>query len=124
VLNGSSPATTELAPALTAGPGLKGAVGPFVAWTAPSGEIYYADGDFSPWSGVLVNNGLILSNQAPALTLAEVSNPPCQTLIYLVLAFTDKNAVAGNGAGTNNAIYTNTNGLPFWDITVTPCSTE
>jgi hypothetical protein len=113
LMNGSSPASTELAPALTAGPGpgLKDATGPFLAWTAPSGEIYYADGDFSPWLVQAVNNGQILSNQAPSLCLAAVADPPCESFYYLELAFTNE---------SNSAVYTNL--LKQWETLIQHCT--
>jgi hypothetical protein len=113
VMNGSSPATTELAPALTAGPGsgVKDGTGPFLAWTAPTGETYYADGDFSPWLVQQVNNGQILSNHPPALSLREVQDPPCQTFYYLYLAFTNE---------ANSAVYTNQ--LKSWDTLILHCT--
>jgi hypothetical protein len=107
VMVGGTPATTDLAPTLTTGMPYVG--GPFLAWTAPSGEIYLANGDAASWSGSLVNNGGILSNMTPALALAE-SAGSCENFYFLYLAFTDE---------ANDAIYTNT--VASWSQILPPC---
>jgi len=92
---GGTPATTDLAPTLTTGMPYVG--GPFLAWTAPSGDIYFANGESSTWSGSLVSNGGILSNVTPGLALTE-SAGTCENFYFLYLAFTNQ---------ASDAIYTN-----------------
>jgi hypothetical protein len=91
VMIGTTPATTLAAPALTAG-----SVGPFLAWTTPSGDMYYANGSVSPWSGspVPLLTGYTTAT-APALTVTG-SSGGCETTYQLFLAFTNN---------TNDAVW-------------------
>jgi hypothetical protein len=97
-MEGSLPANTNVAPALTAGSYTGGPVGPYLAWTDPSdNNIYYANSQSSPpWSGAEFPNGRQRSTISPALAFDEYENS-CTEYYYLDLAFTN----------TNNDIYTN-----------------
>lgn len=92
VVVGSNPATTNAAPALTAGASYTG--GPYLAWIDLKGNIDYANGKGSPWFGFEFRKG-DKSSFSPALAF-DVVQDGCVVNYYLELAFTN----------TSNDIYT------------------